>query len=95
MEHCRKVIGEQVITLQMAQQLKTENNNTAQVHLFCRHCKAKFLIETETHCIDEEGKFHFDIDTDNDFTECQTPRKNPNQLAFHLSVFTQYLSTPE
>ena len=56
MKDCCKVTGEQVITLQMAQWLKTKNINVIKGQLFCRHCKAKFLLETETHCIDEEGK---------------------------------------
>ena len=33
-KHRRKVNGEQVITLQMAQQLKTKNNNVATGQLF-------------------------------------------------------------
>ena len=44
----RKVIGEQVITLQMAQQLKTKNINVVPGQLFCRQCKAKFLLETDS-----------------------------------------------
>ena len=44
MTHCDKVKGEQVITLQMDQQLKVKNIIVAQ--LFCRQCKAKFLLET-------------------------------------------------
>ena len=39
------------------------------------YCKAKFLLETETHCIDDEDKVQSVTDTDNEFTECQTPRK--------------------
>ena len=35
-----------------------------------------FVVETETHCIDDEGKVQPVTDTDNEFTECQTPRKN-------------------
>ena len=46
MKHYRKVKGEQVITLQMAQQLKTKNINVVPVQLFCRQCKATFLLET-------------------------------------------------
>ena len=42
MKHCCKVKGEQVITLQIAQQLKAKNINVIQGQLFCRHCKAKF-----------------------------------------------------
>ena len=95
MKNCRKVKGSQVITLQMAQQLKTKNVNVIQGQLLCRYCKAKFLLETETQYIDKEGKVQSVTDTNNDFTECQTPRKSSNQLAFHLSVYTQYLSTTE
>ena len=35
-KHCRKVKGEQVITLQMAQQLKPNNINVVQGQLFRR-----------------------------------------------------------
>ena len=47
MKHRRKVKGEQVITLQMALQLKAKNINVAPVQLFCRQYKAKLLLETE------------------------------------------------
>ena len=43
MKHRRKVKGEQVITHQMAQQLKTKNINVIPGQLFCRQCKAKYL----------------------------------------------------
>ena len=75
MKHCREVIGEQVITLQMAQQLKTKNISVVPGQLFCRQCKAKFLLETETHYIDDQDKVQSVTDTDNEFNECQTPRK--------------------
>ena len=45
MKHCRKVKGEKVITLQMNQQLKTRYTNVVSGQLFCRQCKAKFLLE--------------------------------------------------
>ena len=48
MKHRRKVKAKQVITLQMAQQLKTKNVNVAPGQLFCRQCKAKFLLETDS-----------------------------------------------
>ena len=48
MKHYRKVKGEQVITLQMAQQLKTKNINVVPGQLFCRRCKAKVLLETDS-----------------------------------------------
>ena len=48
MQHCHKVKGEQVITLQMAQQLKITNINLEPGQLFWCQCKAKFLIETDS-----------------------------------------------
>ena len=48
MKHRRKVKGKQVIILQMAQQLKTKNINLAPGQLFCRQCKAKFLLKTDS-----------------------------------------------
>ena len=44
MKYYRKVKIEQVITLQMVQQLKTKNINVVPGQLFCRQCKAKFLV---------------------------------------------------
>ena len=48
MKHHCKVKGEQMITLQMAQQLKTKNIDAVQGQLFRRQCKAKFLLETKS-----------------------------------------------
>ena len=48
MKHRRKVKGEQVITLQMAQQLKTKNINVVPGQLFYCQCKAKFLLEIDS-----------------------------------------------
>ena len=48
MKHRRKVKGKQVIILQMAQQLKTKNINLAPGQLFCRQCKARFLLKTDS-----------------------------------------------
>ena len=48
MKHCRKVKGEQVITLQIAQQRKTQNINVVPELLFCHHCKANFLLEIDS-----------------------------------------------
>ena len=47
MKYRCKVKGEQVITLEMGQQLKTKNINVVSGRLSCRQCKAKFLLETE------------------------------------------------
>ena len=44
-ETLSQVKGEQVIILQMAQQLKTQNINVVAGQLFCHHCKAKFSLE--------------------------------------------------
>ena len=48
MKYVRKVKGEQVITLQMAQQLKTKNINVVSGQLFYSQCKTKFLLETDS-----------------------------------------------
>ena len=48
MKHYRKVKGEQVITIQMVQQLKTKNINAVPGQLFCHQRKAKFLLETDS-----------------------------------------------
>ena len=48
MKHRCKVKGEQMMTLQMAQQLKTKNINDLPAQLFCHQCKAKFLLETDS-----------------------------------------------
>ena len=50
MKHCHKIKGEQVITLQMSQQLKTKNINVVPGQLFSCQCKAKFLLETGSLC---------------------------------------------
>ena len=48
MKHHGKAKDEQVITLQMAQQIKTKNINVAARQLFCRQYKAKCLLETDS-----------------------------------------------
>ena len=48
MKHHCKVKGEQGITLQMDQQLKTRNINVVPRQVFCRQCKAKILLEIES-----------------------------------------------
>ena len=44
LKQLRKIKGEQVITLQMAQQRKTKNINVVPGKLFCGQCTAKFLL---------------------------------------------------
>ena len=48
MKYRRKVKDEQVITLQMAQQLKTKNISVVPGQLSCPQCKAKFLLEKDS-----------------------------------------------
>ena len=48
MKYRRKVKGEQVITFQMAQQLKPKNINVVPGQLSCRQCKTKYLLETDS-----------------------------------------------
>ena len=48
MKHRRIVKGEQVATIQMAQQLKTKKINVVLGQIFCRQCKAKFLSEVDS-----------------------------------------------
>ena len=71
MKHCRKVKGEQVITPQMAQQLKTKNINVVN---FAVIVKLNFCYR-QTHCIDDQDNIQSVTDTDNEFNKCQTPRK--------------------
>ena len=47
-KHRRKSKGEQVVTLQMAQQLKTKNINVVPGQLFCHQCQAKYLLEKDS-----------------------------------------------
>ena len=47
-KHRRKFKHEQMITLQMAQQLKTKTINDVPGQVFCHQCKATFLLETDT-----------------------------------------------
>ena len=43
-----KAKGEQVITLQIAQQVKTKNISVVPGQLFCCECKATFFLETDS-----------------------------------------------
>ena len=81
MKHLCKVKGDQVITLQMDQQLKAKNINIIPGQQFCCQCKAKFLLETKVDCIKDEDKSQSFTDTDDESTECQTPRKKLQSVA--------------
>ena len=67
MKHHCEVKGEQVITPQMPQQLKTKN---IKGNYFVVSVKLNF-----GYCIDDQDKSQSVTDTGNEFTECQTPRK--------------------
>ena len=41
----------------------------------------KLNLETEIDCIDDEGKGQSVTDTDDEFTECQTPSKTLQSIA--------------
>ena len=45
------------------------------------------FCQRQTKSFDDQDKFQFVTDTDNQLTECQTPRKMSNQLAFHQSAY--------
>ena len=47
-KHPHKVKDEPMITLQMAQQLKTKNIDVVPGQLFFHPCKVKFLLETDS-----------------------------------------------
>ena len=70
MKHRHKVKGEQVITLQMAQQLKIKKILMLyQDNYFLVSVKLNFC-QRQTHCIDDQDKFESVTDTDNVFNEC-------------------------
>ena len=82
MKYRWKVKGEQMINLQLAQQLKTKNIKVVPGKLFCRQCKAKFLLETDSV-----------IDTGNEFTECQTPRKKLQSIGISPVSLNAFMKT--
>ena len=93
MKYCCKVKGKQMITLQMAQQLKTKNINVVPGQLFYHQCNAKFLLR-QTHCINDQDKAQSFTDTENELTECQTLRKKfqTNGISpVSLQAFIKYL----
>ena len=67
MKDRRRVKGEQVITLQIAQQLKTKNINVVPGKLFVVNVKLN-ICQRQTHCIYDQDKFQSFTDTDNEFT---------------------------
>ena len=84
-KHQWKVKGEQVITLQMAQQLKTQNINVVPRQLFCHLYKAKFLLET---VLMIKIKFSLLQILAMNSLNVKHQGKSSNQLAFHLPACT-------
>ena len=91
MKHRCKVKGKQVIIHNIIiiviidQKLKTKNTSDVSRQLFCCQCKDRFLRQTE--CIDDQDEFQSVKDTDNEFTECQTPRKKLQSIGIsHVSL---------
>ena len=73
-KHRRKAKGEQVITLQMAQQLKRKKILMLyQNNYFVVNVKLNFC-QRQTHYIDDQDKFQSVTETCNEFTDFQTPR---------------------
>ena len=76
----------------MAQQLKTKNINVAPGHLFCQQCKVKFC-QRQTHCIEDQDKIQSVTDTDNELTECQTPRKKFQSIGISSVSLQAFMKT--
>ena len=92
MKHHRNVKSEQVINLQMAKQLKTKNINAVPGELFYRQCTAKFSLETDT-LFDDQDKVQSVADTDNEFTEFQTPRKKLQSIGISPASLNASMET--
>ena len=51
------------------------------------------FCERQTRCIDDQDKFESVTDTDNKFTECQTPRKNLQTIAISPVILHTFMKT--
>ena len=47
----------------------------------------------QTHCIDDQDKFQSVKDTDNEFTECQTPRKKLQSIGISPVSLHAFMKT--
>ena len=90
MKHCRKVKGEQVIILQMDQKLKSKN--ISDVSGPAVSVKINFY-QRQTKGTDDQDKFQSVKDTDNEFTECQTPRKKLQSLGISPVSLHTFMKT--
>ena len=92
MKHCCKVKGEQVITLQIVQQLKTIKIFMHQDNCFVASVKLYFC-QRQTHCIDDQDKFQSVTDTENGFTECETQRKQLQSIGISSASLQAFIKT--
>ena len=75
----------------MAQQLKSKAINVVPGQISFRQCEAKFLLETDS--LYWGSKFESATDTNNEFIECQTPKKKLQSIcispvSLHASMKT-------
>ena len=89
----RRVKRDQVITLQMAEQLKTKKILMLyQDNYFAASIKLNFC-QRQTHRIDDQDKFQSVTDTDNGFTEYQTPRKQLQSIGISSVSLHTFMKT--
>ena len=51
------------------------------------------FCQRQTHCIDDQDKFQSVTDTDNEFTECQTPRKKLQSIGISPVSLHTFMKT--
>ena len=51
------------------------------------------FCQRQTHCIDDQDKFQSVKDTDNEFTECQTPRKKLQSIGISPVSLHAFMKT--
>ena len=51
------------------------------------------FCQRQTHCIDDQDKFQSVKDTDNEFTECQTPRKKLQSIGISPVSLNAFMKT--
>ena len=81
-----------MVTLQLAQQLKSKNINVVPGQLFCRQSKARFC-QWQTHCIDDQDIFQSITGTGNEFIECQTTRKKLQSIGISPVSLQAFMKT--
>ena len=55
-----------------------------------------YFCKRQAHCIDDQDKVQYVTDTDNEFTECQTPKKKLQSIGIsplRLHVFMKTLKS--